>query len=65
VTRDRFRVGGHARVTVWQYDADEQPDGDGRRPSDRLLCMASSEHDAKRIASAMIRAQVAVERANR
>lgn len=62
--RDMFRVGPHAKLTVWQYDADEQPDERGHRPSDRLLCMAVSERDAQRIASAMVRSAAAVRKAN-
>lgn len=49
----RYRVGGHWRVTVVQYHRLEEPDRDGRRPSDRLICMAASELDAVRIVAAM------------
>lgn len=64
MSRDRFRVGGSWKVTVVQYDADEPAGPDGKRPSDRLLCMAASPRDAQRIASAMVRAASAVEQAN-
>lgn len=49
----RYRVGGHWHVTVVEYDNDEPADKDGRRTTDRLICMATSEIDAQRIVTAL------------
>lgn len=64
MSRERYRVGSHWDVTVVQYDIDEPADDHGRRPSDRLLCMASSPQDAVRIAAAMNRRATWIEQAN-
>jgi len=65
VTRDRFRVGGSWGVTVVEYDADEPADPEGKRSSDRLLCLATSAVSAQRIAVYMNRTAEAFEAENR
>lgn len=49
----RYRVGAHWGVTVVEYDDAEIPDIEGRRRSDRLVCMAVSPEDAEYIVTAL------------
>ena len=49
----RYRTGAHWGVTVVEYDPREHEDEHGRRPGDRLVCMASSPEDAEYIATAL------------
>lgn len=61
MTRERYRVGSKAGVTVWRYDADEPADDRGHRPSDHLLCMATSSQGAYAIVAGMNRRSLALE----
>lgn len=42
----KYRVGSHWPTTIIEYDSDQVPDREGRRPSDRLVAMAQSAADA-------------------
>lgn len=56
--RRRYRVGSHHGITVIEIDESETPDNEGRRPSDRLICMGTSREDAQLIADTMSWAEI-------
>ena len=48
-----YRMGGHHKVTLIEFEDSETPDKDGRRPSDRLIATAQTEEDARLINRAL------------
>jgi hypothetical protein len=54
----RYRVGGHHKVTIIEYDDADHPDDRGRRPSDRLVAMARTDEDADALVRGLNRAVV-------
>lgn len=48
-----YRVGAHWGVTVVETDTHETPNEQGRRPGDRLICLATSPEGAEYIVTAL------------
>jgi hypothetical protein len=53
VTVILYRTGAHWRVTVVKTETLEEPDAEGRRPGDQLVCMARTPEDAELIVKAL------------
>lgn len=48
-----YRLGGHHKVTIIEYDETQPADKNGQRPSDKLIATAQTEESAQLINRAL------------